>query len=107
MEVSLDNFQQAMDWLIELEILMPEIFKSMTAGGDSRAMEEVWYHIGMLYAKEKKPIVESRIIAFLAERIPAQNIGRVMEVMIKTGIFIEEDIGLPGKYYRPRSRKVN
>lgn len=105
-EVGAEHFQQAMDWLIELEVLMPEIFKSMVAGGDSRAMEEVWYHVAMMYTKEGgRPIAESRIVAFLAERIPAQNVARVLDVMIKTGIFIEEDLGMPTKFYRPRGRK--
>jgi DNA polymerase III delta prime subunit len=106
LEITLDHFHRAMDWLVDLEVLMPEIFKSMTAGGDSAAMEDVWYHVALLYNKEQKPIAESRIVAYLAERIPAQNIGRVLDVMIKTGIFIEEFTGDAGKWYRPRGRKI-
>lgn len=105
-EVTLDDYQRAMDWLIELEVIMPDIFKAMIGGGDTRAMEEVWYHAGILWAKENgKPIAESRIIAFLAERVPAQNIARVLDIMVRTGIFIEEPFGAPGKWYRPASKK--
>lgn len=106
-QVTIEDYRTAMDWLIELEIYMPEIFKAMSAGGDSRAMEDVWYHTGVLYSKEGKPISEARIVAYLAERIPAQNVGRVLDVMVQTGIFIEDNPEfLPGKYYRPRSRKI-
>lgn len=106
--VTLEDFQLALDWLVELEVFMPEIFKAMTAGGDSRAMEDVWYQVAILYTKEnQKPISEARIVAFLAERLPAQNVARVLDVMIKTGIFIEEFVDGVGKYYRPRSRKIN
>lgn len=107
LEVSEADFEQALDWLIEVETYMPDIFKAMNTGGDSRAMEEVWYHIAMIYGKEAKPISESRIIAFLAERIPAQNVGRVMEVMVQTGMFIETPSGAAGKWYVPRSRKMS
>lgn len=106
LQIELDHYQKALDTLIELEVYMPEIFKAMTQGGDTRAMEDVWYHVAVLYGKENKPIAESRIIAYLAERIPAQNVDRVLNVMVKTGIFIEEPTANAGKWYRPRSRKI-
>lgn len=106
LQITIDHFRTAMDWLLEIENYMPEIFKAMSGGGDARAMEECWYYIATLYARENgKPIAEGRIIAYLAERIPAQNVGRVLEVMISTGIFIEETTGMAGKFYRPRGRK--
>ena len=105
LQIDIKDYDLALDTLIELEVYMPEIFKAMTTGGDSRAMEEVWYHVAILYGKEKKNISEARILAFLAERIPAQNVDRVMNVMVKTGIFIEEFEGAPGKWYRPKPRK--
>ena len=103
--VTIEHFHKAMDWLIELEVLLPEIFKAMTAGGDSRAMEEVWHYCAMLWRKDEEPISEGRIVAFLAERIPAQNVGRVLEVMIKTGMFLELGNAGPGKWYRPKQMR--
>lgn len=106
LSVTLDHYHMALDWLIELESYMPEIFKAMNVGGDARAMEDCWYHVGLIYTKDgMKPVSESRIVAFLAERIPAQNVGRVLDVMIKTGIFTEEFTGAPGRYYVPAARK--
>lgn len=106
LSITIDHFQTAMDWLIELEVYMPDIFKAMNTGGDSGAMEDAWYHVAVLYGKEKKPIHESRIIAYLAERIPAQNVARVLDLMVKTGIFISDFAdGAQGNWYVPRSRK--
>lgn len=104
--ITLENFQTALDWLIELEVYMPDIFKSMVVGGDSRAMEECWYHVLQLYAKDQKEISEQRIIAYLAERVPAHNVGRVLEVMIKGGLLIPQVGDAPGNWYKPRPRKI-
>lgn len=92
----------ALDWLIEAEFFMPDIFKAMKAGGDSKAIEDAWYHIYTLYMKEnKKPIQEFRIIAFLQERVPAHSVLRVLEMMVRSNM-LEEISAVGGKTYRPR-----
>ena len=63
--ISLEHYQRALNWLIEAEGTMPDIFRSMTSGGDSRAMEEAWYFLYTSYMKEKKPILETRLVFFL------------------------------------------
>lgn len=79
--INLDDVQQALDWLIEVETFMPDIFKSMAVGGDSRAIQDCWYHVYQIYIKEKRPISEARVIYFLQERVPAHSIMRIIEVM--------------------------
>lgn len=103
--VTLDNFHTALDWLLEMENVLPDIFKAMVVGGDSRAMEECWYQVGLWHQKDSRPIAEARIVAFLAERIPAHNISRVMEVMERVGMLKKEFTGAPGEWYIPASRK--
>lgn len=103
--VTLAHFRRAMDWLIELEVLLPEIFKAMQRGGDSQAMEECWHYCALLWKKDEEPIAEQRIISYLIERIPAQNIGRVLEIMIRTGMFIEIKNAGPGKWYMPKQMR--
>jgi DNA polymerase III delta prime subunit len=108
LQITRDDFLQGLDWLVEIETYMPEIFKAMNTGGDSRVMEEVWYHVSLIYQKEgNNPIAESRILAHLAERLPATNVARVMDVMVKTGVFKEEFTGHPGNWYSPRTRRMN
>lgn len=84
--IELSHVQTALEWLIEAETFMPDIFKSMAVGGDSRAIEECWYHVYQLHMKERAPILEHRIIHFLQERVPVHNVTRILEVMIKAGI---------------------
>ena len=43
MVITLDHFQRALDWMIEAEHYMPDIFQSMSHGGDGRVRDELWH----------------------------------------------------------------
>lgn len=104
--ITLENYSEALNWLIEAESYMPDIFKSMISGGDSNAMEETWNYVWLLFAKEKKPIAEHRIVHFLRERVPAHAVMRVLDVMVKGRMF-EISIGKTGfQGYTPTSQAV-
>lgn len=105
--ITLDHYKKAMDWLIELEVYMPDIFKSMVVGGDLRAMEDCWYNTLQIYAREQKEVSEARIAEFLGARIPAFNVPRVLALMVQVGMLIEQVGDGPGKWYKPRPRKLN
>lgn len=106
MVITLENYAEALDWLLEMEKFIPDIFKSMTAGGDSNVMRETWYHVYHLWVKEQKPIAEHRIIMFIQERTPAHNVGRILEVMVKSQILKEELVANIGKAYTPKALKT-
>ena len=95
------HVEQALDWLVEAEFFMPDIFKAMKNGGDSKAIEDTWFHVYTIYMKEnKKPVREGRIIHFLQERVPAHSILRVLETMVRSGMLVEDN-SVGGKTYRP------
>lgn len=81
LRITIEDIRRALDWLIEAEFYMADIFKSMTSGGDSQLIEDTWHHLYTLYMKDKKPIGEHRMVHFLQERTPTHNIVRVLEIM--------------------------
>ena len=103
--ITIENYTEALNWLIEVERYMPDIFKSMTNGGDSNAMEEAWNYVWTLYSKENKPIAEHRIVHFLRERVPAHSVMRVLEVMVKSRM-VQINVTPSGfNGYKPTSRE--
>jgi hypothetical protein len=82
--MELQDVQQALDWLLEAEYAMKDIFRAMSGGGDSAAIQECWYYCYQIHLKEKKPIDEHRIVGFLSERVPSHAVQRVLEVMVKS-----------------------
>lgn len=100
MLIKLDNFAEALDWLLEAEHLMPDIFKAMNSGGDGRVMEETWHHAYTLYMKEKKPVSENRLVLFVQARTPAHNVMRIIEVMERSGL-LKKELTATGVGYVP------
>ena len=104
MVITLDDYAEAFNWLMEAEVHMPDIFKAMVTGGDSVAMEEAWNYVWTVYAKEHKPVAEHRVIHFLRERVPAHSVMRVLDVMVKSRMFQIEITDNKFQGYKPTTR---
>lgn len=105
--ITLDHFHRALNWLVESEKHMPDIFKSMRQGGDNRAMDDVWYFAYQIWGKTKQPIPEHKLVRFLQERTPAHNIMRILETMVRAELFKTELVKGVGKCYIPKARMPN
>jgi hypothetical protein len=102
--ITLEHFAEALDWLLELEHHMPDIFKSLKLGGDARAIEECYHFIYQKFHKlGKKPVPEHVIIAFLQERVPAHNVDRILDVM-ERGQLLEKMFAGNGTGYVPKAK---
>jgi hypothetical protein len=104
--VTLDHFAEALDWLVQLETFMPDVFKSMKAGGDGRAIEECWHYAMQIYMKSKEPVPEHRIVHFLQERVPVHNIARILDVMERANLFQKQYTKSGGQGYLPLSHQA-
>jgi len=99
-----EDYQVALDWLLEAEATMPEIFKAMSQGGAGQVMNDAWYYLVQLYAKENSPILIHRLIQFLQERIPAHSIQSTIEMMEK-GKMIEQRLTPAGQAFIPLGKR--
>ena len=84
LEVLPEDFHTALAWLLEVEDLMPDIFSSMSMTAEARIMEDARYHIKKIYEKSKRPVPEYHLMNYLKDRIPSQNLAKVIEVMVKS-----------------------
>ena len=103
--ITIDNFAEALDWLVELEGAMPDVFKSLKVGGDARAIEDCMHYIFQKYHKlGKKPVPDHMIVAFLQERVPAHSVDRILDVMERARL-IEKQIAGKGTGFIPLARR--
>ena len=104
--VELEHYNTALAWLLEMESFIPDIFKSMSSGGDMKVITDTWHFVYKLYAKEGKPIREGRVLRFVTERTAVHNVERVLALMVKQNILKEtwpdKD---SGKCYVPEAPK--
>lgn len=102
--ITLDHFAEALDWLVELEAFMPDIFKSMRAGGSNSVIEECYHYCFNQYMRTGKKLVpEPLIYAFLQERAPIHDVARIVDSMERSGL-IKKEFAEVGHGYKPLGR---
>ncbi len=102
--ITLDHFVEVLDWMVELEALMPDIFKAMKTGGDAAAIEECYHYCFQQYMRRgNKHVPESLMWAFLQDRVPAHNVARILEVMEKAGL-IKKEFCESGQGFKPMGK---
>lgn len=104
--IELPHFLQALDWLLEAELLMPDIFKAMVVNADAKAAEECWHYAYTIYVKEDRPVAEHRLVAFLQERVPVQNVMKLLDLMERARMLEKTLVGDVGYAYKPRPRRA-
>ena len=102
--ISLDHYIEALDWLIELEKFMPDIFKSIRGGGDAAAIEECWHYCYHQFMRKKEPVSEHLVYAFLQERVPVHNIERIIDVMTRSRLLEKQYTSAGTTGYVPKTR---
>jgi hypothetical protein len=78
-----EDFNQALNWLVQAEITMPDIFKAGATNADAQAMDEIIHHI--MISDKGQGVSEANITRFAKERIPIHSIMRVVEILERSG----------------------
>ena len=105
MVITIEHFQRALDWMIEVEHFMPDIFKAMSQGGDGQLIKECWHFFYKIYLKKQEPIKEYRLIRFLQERTPSHNVERILNLMVKGNMLKLVEVNKVGTCYVPKVLK--
>lgn len=101
--ITVDHYQEALGWLLQAEFFMPDIFKSMSSGGDMNVIKETYYWVYQTYMTEKTPILEFRIIRYLQERVPAHSVPHILEAMEKSELLVKK-FGEAGQGWVPGAK---
>ena len=102
--ITIDHFAEALDWLVELETFMPDIFKSLKVGGDARAIEECWHFAYTYWMKHESVVPEHLVYAFLQERAPVHSIERIVDVMCRAQLLKKQFTPSGGVGYEPKRK---
>ena len=100
------DYQRALGWLMEAEVTMADIFKSMiTKGTDGVAIIEAWDYLLTTYSRGGfKPVMEHILIRFLQNRVPLYTVPRVIETMLKSNM-MERGFEGGNAVYKPKKRE--
>ena len=85
--IELEHIQQALNWMVEAEGEMENIFKAMTSGGDSALISDTMHYLITTYVRYgKKPIARTRLLAFIGERTDAYKVRSILDLMEQSGM---------------------
>lgn len=101
--IELIDIDRAIEWLIEAEKVMPDVFRSMRGKSDGQVIEELYEFLMSLYnVSQQKGVHENKLYAFLMNRVPSEKIAKILESAEKAHMM--ERIG--GSFlWRPRPRR--
>lgn len=98
--IRLEDVDRAREWLLEAEKHMPDIFRDMVLKSDIETIKELHFACWQQFTNSKHKLIHSEFVhAFLANRVPSEKIGKVIETAVKSG-YLEEVA--PG-CYKPRA----
>lgn len=97
------DIKRSVSWLLEVEQLMPDIFREMIGKSDAQVIEETHYYVMREFARGKsKPVTGDRIMQFLLQRTPSEKAEKIMLMMDRAGLVVRvagsQDLFVP----RPR-----
>jgi hypothetical protein len=93
------DVQRAQGWLLEIEALMPEVFKDMNGKSDAMIIQDLHHYLWEIWSRDKtKFIHRSRVDMFLGARTPAYNVENIVKLCISIGILKDHgnDLFTPG-----------
>lgn len=104
--ITLEHYAEALDWMVEAESFMPDIFKALKVGGDARAIEECWHYAYQYFMKKQEAVPEYLLVTFLGERVPAHSVDRILDVMIRAQLLSKKFLNTGGTGYEPKVRSA-
>lgn len=97
------DVDRSIEWLVEAERFMPDIFRAMIGQSDVEVIEELYAHLVSLYGMSRKaPINERHLFTFLLRRVPSEKISKILEAAERANMIAR--VGGTDSYI-PRERK--
>jgi len=88
--IRVEDYNRARDWLLEIEALMPDVFRAMLGRSDKDVMEECHTFIWALYTKGgNNPIRKEPVRSFLKDRVPSEKVNIILEMMMESDLLQE------------------
>lgn len=91
--ITLEDWHRALGWLLEIEMVMPDLFRWAGVIGDRAVMDECYHFVYTTSLKENAPVLEHRVMRFLSERLPSYAVLKVFDLMKADHSLIASNIG--------------
>lgn len=80
-KIEAEDFQSALDIMVQCEERMPDIFKAMSSGGDDNAIKELLHIMAKFQLQHKKPPTEQLVLRVLGTKLGFDRARRVFDAL--------------------------
>ncbi len=98
------DYDQAFEWLIEVESQIPEIFKAGNTGGDSQIVNDLHHYVSERYIKTREPVPAYILNNFLLGRTQAMKIEALLTAAVSGGWLKRGTVASKGVCYIPLAK---
>jgi hypothetical protein len=99
--IDIEDFQQALGWMIEAENAMPQVFMEMVGKSDGQVMNELYYFVRTLWdspMQRQQPVRRGMLVNFLRNKVPAWQIDKVLEAACEAELIQKTLVGAEIKF---------
>jgi hypothetical protein len=91
-QIEIEDAQSSIDWLMEAEKMMPDLFLAMATGGDASVISEAHHYAITLYTRGQASFPVNMLYEFLGNRLPAYRVQPVLDLMFRSKMLNSEVI---------------
>lgn len=96
------DFDNALTWLLEAEMHMPEVFKAMSSSGDGKIIEDLHHSMFAQFLKNgRQPFPHKFVYRYLQKRLPGYVVENAIDGMVQGGLLKKVQVDGQGKCYEP------
>jgi Protein of unknown function (DUF3987) len=93
MTINMSHVERAINWLLEAESVMPEVFENMKEQNSDYDTMQGLYAFALRLQHESSSITDSTLIRWLSKKVPAQKIKSILTSMEAIGTFVRREDG--------------
>lgn len=88
-KIELIDVERAIEWLLEVEKYLPDIFRAMKGKSDAQVIEELYnYILGIYKQTGEKPVNQSKLYLFLSQSVPSEKIKGLLEIAERSNVIV-------------------
>lgn len=106
MLITPNDIQRSFDLLHPTEAIMPQIFMEMERGTFGQVIEETLAYIWQQYMLKKSPIPEPRIVNYLINKVPQNQVMYTIQLMVNSSKIRRVDSVVDGITYANKNSYV-
>lgn len=92
MKIEVEDFQDALAWMIEAEEAMPKIFLEIVGKSDAQVLNELYHFVNGLWnfpTSKGQSIRRGQIVNFLRNKVPAMQIDKIIDTAVEAELILK------------------